>query len=567
MKRKRGNKKGKPKKPSVVAVKEAIPHVDILSTEDNPVMDDFDKDDVDSDMEAETPSSTGTDQPEKIATIISAGPVNKPGSLVYARVKVKIKTSKAFDSQHTSSDAPTQSDTDKSSHQVGLEKLGIVSEKMEDSVNSLPESNLGLLANKSKKAGSIKIKSSRGFSSSSLSPCNNAGLVQGERTNQKESALCQDSQYNKQELDAALEVIKKVMKMDAAEPFNAPVNPIALGIPDYFDVIDTPMDFGTICSNLENGVKYMNSEDVHKDVQYIWENCYKYNNKGDYIVELMKRVKKNFSKYWTTVGLYNEAPQDTESIQVKDVAPSIHGKIPGKSGHLKHKTQKRHGVKKHKDDCLCAICVMMRRRQEREEIAQIVENQIESSDPEGASAVESPCGEDTSSSVDNSQNQDADAEMEDRGEEVKMERVVQYSPFQEKQQEKRENNDLSFQTNGEGDTGERSGEKNSRQFETQMESGSDIQNDTQKEEISMQREDENGAVEHLKPKQSLDESQKAQICENLRRFENPMVLELCGTLFPDGHKSIWSGPHSLARLKGSTRVSSSIHAAISTFMK
>lgn len=69
------------------------------------------------------------------------------------------------------------------------------------------------------------------------------------------------------------------------------------------------MDFGTICSNLENGVKYMNSEDVHKDVQYIWENCYKYNNKGDYIVELMKRVKKNFSKYWTAAGLYSEAPQ------------------------------------------------------------------------------------------------------------------------------------------------------------------------------------------------------------------------------------------------------------------
>lgn len=28
-----------------------------------------------------------------------------------------------------------------------------------------------------------------------------------------------------------LQVIKKVMKMDAAEPFNVPVNPEALGIP------------------------------------------------------------------------------------------------------------------------------------------------------------------------------------------------------------------------------------------------------------------------------------------------------------------------------------------------
>lgn len=28
-----------------------------------------------------------------------------------------------------------------------------------------------------------------------------------------------------------IQVIKKVMKMDAAEPFNVPVNPVALGIP------------------------------------------------------------------------------------------------------------------------------------------------------------------------------------------------------------------------------------------------------------------------------------------------------------------------------------------------
>lgn len=66
------------------------------------------------------------------------------------------------------------------------------------------------------------------------------------------------------------------------------------------------MDFGTVRSNLESGTKYMDSEDVYKDVQYIWDNCYKYNNKGDYIVDLMKRVKKNFMKYWVAAGLYTE---------------------------------------------------------------------------------------------------------------------------------------------------------------------------------------------------------------------------------------------------------------------
>lgn len=81
---------------------------------------------------------------------------------------------------------------------------------------------------------------------------------------------------------------------------------------DYFDIIDTPMDFGTICDELEHGHKYMNSEDVYKDVQYIWENCYKYNNKGDYILDLMKRVKKNFMKYWLAAGLYSDMPSSGE---------------------------------------------------------------------------------------------------------------------------------------------------------------------------------------------------------------------------------------------------------------
>ncbi|KAK9929073.1 hypothetical protein M0R45_026183 [Rubus argutus] len=115
-----------------------------------------------------------------------------------------------------------------------------------------------------------KIKSSKAGSINHSDPV----LARGESPHEKESnRLHQESRYNKQELDTAL---MKVMKMDAAEPFNVPVN-LRLGDTckfllielfllsgggggvglsfnqDYFDVIDTPMDFGTICSNLEPG--------------------------------------------------------------------------------------------------------------------------------------------------------------------------------------------------------------------------------------------------------------------------------------------------------------------------
>lgn len=37
-------------------------------------------------------------------------------------------------------------------------------------------------------------------------------------------------------------------------------------------------------------------------------------------------------------------------------------------------------LKKHKDGCLCAICVMMRRRQEREETARMLDDDFDASD-------------------------------------------------------------------------------------------------------------------------------------------------------------------------------------------
>ncbi|CAL5326702.1 unnamed protein product [Camellia sinensis] len=81
-----------------------------------------------------------------------------------------------------------------------------------------------------------------GIVASSIKPGSNAEQVQNGRMHQKEAnSLHQDPQYEKQELKTALLlmsngssmhwVIKMVMKMDAAEPFNVPVDPVALAIP------------------------------------------------------------------------------------------------------------------------------------------------------------------------------------------------------------------------------------------------------------------------------------------------------------------------------------------------
>ncbi|KAL5131767.1 Bromodomain-containing protein 4B [Glycine soja] len=540
MKRKRGHKKGKAKG----------------STNHGSSGADANKEET-SGLEVDTPSSTGTGMDQQqhynLANINPDGSVDK----AIGRVKVKLKTPKILDSQPTSSDAPspTQSDT----------------ERMEDSANSLPDMKLSTL---SKRAASIKIKSS---SNHTLSASTEITLPKERK--------------NKQELDASLVVLRKVMKMDAAEPFNVPVNPEALGIPDYFDIIDTPMDFGTICNNLEKNEKYMNSEDVFKDVQYVWDNCYKYNNKGDYILDLMRRVKKNFMKYWTAAGLYSEQSKGTkERTSAEDIALSGDGKA-GKGGQLKQKTKKRHG-RHHKHDCLCAICVLKRRRKEREENARIARSNFGSGGDKHANEfkheesiqVESPGGEDSSSNIDESMGTDGDVD-EDKGEVAKMEiSEKQCSPSERKHVSIDVDNDDDNDDHGleEGEEEENGEEEDEEEIEMNSQKGE--MNETLKhggtleeksnvgdatalhdEYRTKQQEGQSAAVQQQKKRKgSQDKQQKAKLLESLYS-ENHKLSSLCGILFPQNSQSVWSGPHSLIQKRNSARTSS-IHAAIRTFM-
>lgn len=71
-------------------------------------------------------------------------------------------------------------------------------------------------------------------------------------------------------------------------PFKEPVDPIALGIPDYFDYIKRPMDLGTIKQKMysvsgrfiaklicQGG--YVSGDDFAKDVRLVWNNALYYN--------------------------------------------------------------------------------------------------------------------------------------------------------------------------------------------------------------------------------------------------------------------------------------------------
>ncbi|CAN8244834.1 unnamed protein product [Cochlearia groenlandica] len=393
----------------------------------------------------------------------------------------------------------------------------------------------------------------------------------------------QSSQYNKQELEESLTVIKKIMNMDAADPFNVPVDPEALGIPDYFDIIKTPMDFGTICSNFEKGNIYMNSADVYKDVQYIWNNCSKYNKKGDYIVDLMKRVKKNFMKYWASAGLYIEQ-SSAENAQLEDG-----GKASTKSSQSKHKSHKRHG-RHHKSDCMCAVCILKRRKREREGSqvhsgAQEVINFVLSinlkyfflflkeSSPVGSPSVDN-------SSINMGEEQDTDVvDVVNKTGQRKTEIVEPDSPVAKRQrvsenkQEAEEEEILEVESE----------DKTKANIEDETQSVDKVMKESIDEPVTSAVE-KLAVSEDLKLTQTEEEEKEKRLREQkeLARKEwrakmnekfqvrNPRLLSLCETIFPDNNNnlsSVWNGPNSLFNGKRGSNRSGSLHKAVEALMK
>lgn len=69
---------------------------------------------------------------------------------------------------------------------------------------------------------------------------------------------------------------EKLTSHALAWPFLAPVDPVALNVPTYFDVISDPMDFGTMGKKLAAGA-YGSPDDYRSDLVLMFENAIEFN--------------------------------------------------------------------------------------------------------------------------------------------------------------------------------------------------------------------------------------------------------------------------------------------------
>lgn len=100
----------------------------------------------------------------------------------------------------------------------------------------------------------------------------------------------------------AKKLMNTLWKVKDADLFHKPVDPIELGIPDYFDVIKNPMDFSTIKRKLNNNV-YTNFKEFVSDINLTFTNCFTYNGEFTPVGIMCSSVRNEYNKLYAQLGM------------------------------------------------------------------------------------------------------------------------------------------------------------------------------------------------------------------------------------------------------------------------
>eukprot|EP00312_Isochrysidales_sp_CCMP1244_P042818 CAMPEP_0202757608 /NCGR_PEP_ID=MMETSP1388-20130828/16482_1 /ASSEMBLY_ACC=CAM_ASM_000864 /TAXON_ID=37098 /ORGANISM="Isochrysis sp, Strain CCMP1244" /LENGTH=111 /DNA_ID=CAMNT_0049425507 /DNA_START=41 /DNA_END=372 /DNA_ORIENTATION=+ len=90
-------------------------------------------------------------------------------------------------------------------------------------------------------------------------------------------------------------LLRPFLQMPQARDFLAPVDPVALNIPDYPTVITHPMDLGTVEQRLDRK-EYTDAGGFVRDMRLVWSNAITYNPVGTPVHAAAAALSAEFEK-------------------------------------------------------------------------------------------------------------------------------------------------------------------------------------------------------------------------------------------------------------------------------
>ncbi|KAK8810552.1 hypothetical protein WA158_007127 [Blastocystis sp. Blastoise] len=112
-----------------------------------------------------------------------------------------------------------------------------------------------------------------------------------------------------EDLKYCYKILERLMNHKWAYPFNIPVNPVELNIPDYFTIIHSPMDFGTIKDKLIK-LQYETATQFADDVRLVFNNAFTYNRPDSDVFIMAKALSEIFERDYDqfTRRIYEQFP-------------------------------------------------------------------------------------------------------------------------------------------------------------------------------------------------------------------------------------------------------------------
>ncbi|GMJ03481.1 hypothetical protein HRI_004017300 [Hibiscus trionum] len=113
------------------------------------------------------------------------------------------------------------------------------------------------------------------------------------------------------------QILNKLMKHKYGYIFNSPVDVIGLGLHDYYNVIKSPMDLGTIKSRMAENF-YGSPLKFSSDVRLAFNNAMLYNPKGHEINALAEQFLARFEELFRPLSLKLEQEEPPKRVHFEE---------------------------------------------------------------------------------------------------------------------------------------------------------------------------------------------------------------------------------------------------------
>ncbi|GFP82837.1 transcription factor gte6 [Phtheirospermum japonicum] len=110
-------------------------------------------------------------------------------------------------------------------------------------------------------------------------------------------------------------IFRQMTQHKWAWPFMQPVDVEGLGLHDYYQIIDRPMDFSTIKNQMEakDGTGYKHVREICSDVRLVFKNAMKYNDEKSDVYVMAKSLLEKFEEKWLLF-----LPKVTEEERIRE---------------------------------------------------------------------------------------------------------------------------------------------------------------------------------------------------------------------------------------------------------